>query len=59
MAKVIDCVGEDVALLELKRDPDVVWEQNDFGIVVDMLFGCLAEDHDLAQVNKHEFPFDS
>lgn len=36
-----------------------VWEgQTDFANMVDMLFGCLAEDHDVVWVNKCELPFD-
>lgn len=48
MAKVIDCIGGEVTLLKLKRVSDVVEERKDFAIVFNVLFGCLAEDIDVA-----------
>lgn len=47
VAYVIDWIGAEVTPLELKHDYGVVEEQKDFSNVVDVWFGCLAENHDI------------
>lgn len=58
VAYVIDCICEDVALLELKRNSSVEKVKKDFANVLDILFLCLVKDHNVPQVNKCNLSLD-
>lgn len=59
VATISDFIGEKVTVLELMRGFGVVEKRKIFANVVDMLFGCLSEDHDAVQINKCKLSFDA
>lgn len=52
-------IGEESVVFKLERGSGDVQEQKDFTNVFDMLFRCVAEDHNVSQENKREWSYDA